>query len=303
MNRFLAYAQLIRLPNAFTAMADISLAALASGALREHLSAFICVLLSSVSLYSAGMVLNDYFDFEQDLRERPFRPLPSGRVTQRTAAVLGLSLLAAGVAFAALADSVSGADRWRALIVAGLLVGAILLYDGVLKRTGLGPIAMGSCRFLNILLGLTATGQAIPTWGWLLALAIGTYIAGVTWFARTEAHTSNQNALMLAAAVMLIGLLLALAVPALAQSLEPDIEPSRGFPYLLVAFAGFLALAVLPAIAKPAPQRVQAAVKRSVLGLVLLDAILATGLIGLAGLALVILLAPAALLGRWIYST
>jgi 4-hydroxybenzoate polyprenyltransferase len=59
----------------------------------------------------------------------------------------------------------------------------------------------------------------------------------------------------------------------------------------------------LPAIAKPAPQRVQAAVKRSVLGLVLLDAILATGLIGLAGLALVILLAPAALLGKWIYST
>jgi 4-hydroxybenzoate polyprenyltransferase len=303
MNRFLAYAQLVRLPNAFTAMADIALAALATGALQGHIAAFICVLLASVSLYSAGMVLNDYFDLEQDLRERPFRPLPSGRVTRRTALLLGLSLLAAGVAFAALADSVSGADRWRALIVAGLLVGAILLYDGVLKRTGLGPIAMGSCRFLNILLGMTANGQAIPTWGWLLALAIGTYIAGVTWFARTEAHTSNQNALMLAAAVMLVGLLLALAVPALAQYLEADVATSRGFPYLLVAFAGFLGLAVLPAIAKPAPQRVQAAVKRSVLGLVLLDAILATGLIGLAGLALVILLAPAALLGKWIYST
>src|SRR5438128_6411803 len=145
MNRFLAYAQLIRLPNAFTAMADITLAALAMAALPGHTLAFICLLLASVSLYSAGMVWNDYFDFEQDLRERPFRPLPSGRVTKRTAAFLGLSLLAAGVIFAALADSAAGADRWRALIVAGLLVGAVLLYDGALKRSALGPIAMGAC--------------------------------------------------------------------------------------------------------------------------------------------------------------
>jgi len=91
--------------NAFTAMADITLAALAMAALPGHTLAFICLLLASVSLYSAGMVWNDYFDFKQDLRERPFRPLPSGRVTKRTAAFLGLSLLAAGVIFAALADS------------------------------------------------------------------------------------------------------------------------------------------------------------------------------------------------------
>lgn len=303
MNRFLAYAQLVRLPNVFTAMADICLAALAVGALPERWMTFTCLLVASTSLYCAGMVWNDFFDFEQDLRERPFRPLPSGRVTRGTAAGLGVALLLTGITFAAGADQAAGSERWRSLTVAGLLVAAILLYDGWLKRTALGPIAMGSCRFLNILLGLTVTGQVIPTWGWLLALAVGTYIAGVTWFARTEAHASNQNVLMLAATVMLAGILLALAVPALAKYLEADVAPSIGFPYLLLAFAGYLALAVLPAIKKPVPQRVQPAVKRAVLGLVLLDAILATGLIGWWGLALVVLLAPALLLGKWVYST
>src|SRR5262245_23132332 len=104
-HRLLAYAQLVRLPNAFTAMADICLGAVALGALPGYLLSLICLLLASVSLYSAGMVWNDYFDFEQDLRERPFRPLPSGRVSKRTAVTLGCILLAGGVVFAALADA------------------------------------------------------------------------------------------------------------------------------------------------------------------------------------------------------
>ena len=303
MTRFLAYAQLVRLPNAFTAMADICLGALATGALPGGTLAFICLLIASTSLYSAGMVWNDFFDFEQDLRERAFRPLPSGRITRGAAARLGLLLLLTGVAFAGAADQAAGSDRFRALTVAGLLVVAILLYDGWLKRTAFGPVAMGSCRFLNILLGLTILGSPIPTWGWLLALAIGTYIAGVTWFARTEAHVSNQNMLLSAAAIMLLGIVLALAVPALAKYADADVAPSIGFPYLMVAFAGYLALAVLPAISRPVPQRVQPAVKRAVLGLVLLDAILAAGLVGWGGLALVLLLAPAMWLGKWIYST
>jgi len=102
---------------------------------------------------------------------------------------------------------------------------------------------------------------------------------------------------------MLLGIFFALAVPAMAKYAEADITPSLGFPYLLVAFAGYLALAVLPAIARPVPQRVQPAVKRAVLGLVLLDAILATGLVGWWGLALVALLIPALWLGKWVYST
>src|SRR5262245_66380347 len=129
MNRFLAYAQLVRLPNAFTAMADIVLAGLAIGAFPSHWLVFSCLLLASVSLYSGGMVWNDYFDFEQDLRERSFRPLPSGRVSKSAAFWLGVVLLAAGVLLAGTADALAGGERQQASIIAGLLVAAILLYD------------------------------------------------------------------------------------------------------------------------------------------------------------------------------
>src|SRR5713101_7173859 len=73
-----AYAQLLRLPNVFTALADICLgwlAALAAGASLTLWPSFAFLMCASAALYSAGMVWNDFFDIEQDQRERPFRPL------------------------------------------------------------------------------------------------------------------------------------------------------------------------------------------------------------------------------------
>src|SRR5438067_2386375 len=87
-----AYAQLVRLPNVFTAMADITLAALATAALRERWPVFVLLLLASSCLYCGGMVWNDVFDVEQDRRERPFRPLPSGRVSRGAAMRFGALL-------------------------------------------------------------------------------------------------------------------------------------------------------------------------------------------------------------------
>ena len=62
---------------------------------------------------------------------------------------------------------------------------------------------------------------------------------------------------------------------------------------------------VASAIRAPTPDRVQAAVKRSLMGLILLDAVLATALAGTAGLALLVLLAPSVYLNRrrWLYAT
>lgn len=305
--RFLPYAQLLRLPNVFTAFADICLGAFATAALPEQWLSFICLLLASGCLYCSGMVWNDYFDLEQDKRERSFRPLPSQRINLGRAVMLGLVLMAVGVGFAVLADMLRQSAEQLAwpgpsLRLAILLVTAIFLYDGWLKRTWAGPISMGACRFLNVLLGLSVGETATGTWGILLAGAVGLYIVGVTWFARTEARTSNQNMLAGAAGVMLAGLVLALSVPALAKD-SLTITPSPLFPYLLVAFGFFVGIPVLNAIHRPLPAKVQAAVKRAVLGLVLLDAILATSLAGFLGLSVALLLVPSYYLGRWIYST
>jgi 4-hydroxybenzoate polyprenyltransferase len=296
MRRFLPYAQLMRLPNVFTALADIGLGWLAVWATAPSSAgpAFLWLMASSACLYSAGMVWNDFFDLEQDRRERPFRPLPSGRIRRGAAGLLGAALLALGLAFAAAAGQTS-------LAIAGLLVVAILAYDAWLKRTVLGPVAMGTCRFLNVLLGLSLADPAV--WPWFVrgyvAFVVGLYIVGVTWFARTEARASSQAALASAACVMLAALGLGLAVPTFFEG----VGSSALFPYLLVAFGFVLAVPICKAVKNPAPKHVQAAVKRAVLGLVALDAILATAIAGTVGLVLLALLLPAMYLGRWLYST
>jgi 4-hydroxybenzoate polyprenyltransferase len=314
MSRLRAYAQLVRLPNVFTAFADIGLGALATWALPgaypgpRWLLSFACLLAASGCLYCAGMVWNDFFDLEQDQRERPFRPLPSGRVTRRAAARLGTALLGAGLGFAALGGWREEGHDWTPFIIAACIAVAVLLYDGWLKGTWAGPLGMGACRFLNVLLGLCVGSSAVAhqavaafpwDWGIHLAAVVGLYIVGVTWFARTEARISRQSALAAAAGVLLGALALALALPLW----FPPNTSSPLFPYLLVCLGFLVGLPVCQAINRPAPPAVQTAVKRAIFGLVVLDATLATAVAGSIGLVLLVLLLPATYLGRWLYST
>ncbi len=306
MSALRTYAQLVRLPNLPSALADVCLGALAAGALPRRWLPFLLLLLASACLYCAGMVWNDFFDLEQDKRERPERPLPSGRVTRRQAARFGAGLLAAGVLWAVLAGAAlaglgDAGAVWRELGLALALVAAILLYDGWLKRTPAGPVAMGACRFLNVLLAVSVSGSLLRPLGPHLALVVGLYIVGVTWFARTEARASSQAALKGAAGVMLAAFALAVALPA-------HLAPGTGsplFPYLLVALGFWIALPVCRAVASPLPGHVQAAVKRCLMGLVLLDAVLAAGVAGAVGLVILVLLAPSLYLNRkrWLYAT
>lgn len=56
-------------------------------------------MIASVSLYAGGVVLNDYFDREIDAKERPERPIPSGKVSKEFALLMGTILLLIGVSF------------------------------------------------------------------------------------------------------------------------------------------------------------------------------------------------------------
>jgi 4-hydroxybenzoate polyprenyltransferase len=305
MSRLHPYAQLIRLPNVFTALADILLGLVTTAVLGEPPAgvrwwlAGGCLLAASTCLYSAGMVWNDWFDLEQDRRERPFRPLPSQRISTKSAARLGGALIVAGLALAALAGLHAPVWDQTPLVIAVFLVAAILLYDGWLKRTRAGPVGMGACRFLNVLLGLSLWAEALTSWGLHLAGLVGLYIVGVTWFARTEARVSRHRQLVAAAIVMAAALAMALPVP---LWFSPG-ATSPLFVYLLVTTGFVVGWPVYQAILRPTPTMVQAAVKQAVFGLVLLDATLATALVGVRGLTILLLLLPAIYLGRWVYST
>ncbi len=81
-SRLRAYVELLRLPAVFTAMADVALGFLFTHPTLEPWRIFVALWLASSSLYLAGMVLNDVFDAQLDARERPERPIPSGRIAR-----------------------------------------------------------------------------------------------------------------------------------------------------------------------------------------------------------------------------
>src|SRR6266581_4496360 len=99
------YLQLVRLPNVFTAAAD-SLAGwlLVRGSFVEP-GRWVPLILTSMSVYAAGIALNDVFDVELDRVERPGRPLPSGRVSIRFAKGLAVFLLAIGLVLSGVSGS------------------------------------------------------------------------------------------------------------------------------------------------------------------------------------------------------
>lgn len=301
----LAYLQLLRLPNVFTAIADVLM-----GFLFTH-AAFVpgdgwslgLLVMASALLYTAGMVLNDVFDVAIDAQERPWRPIPSGRVSLRTARWVGWQLLAIGVLAGALAGFSSAALRPG--LVAGLLAVCVVLYDGPLKRTAAGPLGMGACRMLNVLLGMSLAAEPWQTEHWLVAAAVGVYIVGVTWFARAEAGQSPRGPLIGGMSVMLLGVALLILLPGCTDRLLGVIQQQPARWSLLIIILGLvIGLRCLWALIEPTPRRVQMAVKQSLMSLIILDAAVCFAVRGpAAAIAILLLLFPATLLGTRLYST
>src|SRR5918912_2081091 len=94
------YLRLIRLPNLFTVPSNILVGYLAL-ITPFHIDVLQLLLLatSSILLYASGLIFNDYFDIQTDLMERPYRPLPSGKISKRTASTIGVaSMVSANLA-------------------------------------------------------------------------------------------------------------------------------------------------------------------------------------------------------------
>ena len=210
-SRPLAYAQLMRIPNVFTAIADVLMGFFVTHMLPLPWVPMAVLAAASSCLYLAGMVLNDVFDVEQDAVERPNRPIPSGRSSIGAARMLGLELLVVGCALGWLGSYLGGSPR--AGIVATALAALVFAYDRILKRTPAGPLAMGGCRFLNVLLGMSLAPTEWHEVHWMIAAGIGVYIVGVTWFARSEAASPSRTQLTGGLIVMAAGLGLLLWFP------------------------------------------------------------------------------------------
>ncbi len=301
------YFELMRLPNVFTSMADVAMGFLFVRDLTGTLDYCLLALLlaSSSLLYLAGVVLNDLFDLELDSRERPDRPLPSGRISPRAALIFGCGLLFAGAALGSAAAFVIRHIMPAAIAI--ILLTSILIYDAGLKFTPIGPLLIGACRMFNVLLGMSAAATPFTAEHWVVAASVGLYIAGVTWFAKTENIRSSRLQLSLSTLVMLSGIALLSTLPHWIETarLTPllEAEPQR-WPLLILILGMFIGWRCVRAIIAPTPAQVQAAVAQSILSLIILDAAACFAVRGVfSSLMILILLLPAMYFGKWIELT
>ncbi len=203
-----AWLELLRPPNLFTVPGDVVAGWFLAGGTGTKASTLAALAGSSLCIYSAGLVINDLADIETDRRERPERPIPSGRVSPRAASFLAVLLLAGGIGLA-------GAAGMWCLCVAGALVVLVVFYDLLAKRVPvLGPLVMGSCRGANLVLGASAGlgAGAIILPLVLAASAEAAYVAAVTAVAAREVEgPPGPMVRWLPAAVIGAGLALLLA--------------------------------------------------------------------------------------------
>ncbi|WP_100615712.1 UbiA-like protein EboC [Confluentibacter citreus] len=261
---------LMRPPNLPTAAADIIAGAAIVGLFvtswveipQGKIVDFIFLILASVFLYAGGVVLNDVFDLKIDKEERPERPIPNGVVSLKTASLLGGSLLVLGVILSFFSNVHAG-------FLALGLTGAIVLYDSLAKHhVFFGPLAMGFCRGLNLLLGMCVLGLP-PFSKWIYILIPIIYIFAVTLISRGEVHGHNKMNIKLSA------LLYSLVIFFILFYNSTDIDVVLQVAPFLLLFGLSIFIPLAKAYKINSPTNIKKAVKAGVLSLVVMDAAIA----------------------------
>lgn len=300
------WARLVRLPNLPTPLADIGLGVVIALTLGNRVEPIPALLIgvASLLLYAAGMVLNDWCDREEDAKWRPDRPIPAGSIRPLQALLAGLAMAGGGLAFTGLVDFGS-INHSGSFPVAICLTGMILFYDAWAKGTPLGPLAMGACRGLNVLLGATVGSPALRLTGidplvlFLPVVNSFLYISGVTWFARTEERQSRPLQLGLATLVILLALGLACILPFITES-GFETPTQAAVPLSLM---GVILLVLSPKLFAAwklgTPQSVQSAVGWLLAFYIPFQSAQASALIGPWGILILALFPLVLLLRRW----
>ena len=178
--------ELGRVSNLPTVWSNVLTGAALSGASLSPAPLAIAGLAGSL-FYVGGMFLNDAFDAEIDARERPERPIPSGRATRRQVFAIGTALLGGGLALLALSAALGSSPSGLALPAAGLATAlAVVFYDRFHKGVAWSPLVMGLCRAGLYVIGALSVSPHLPELTLLGAGALLLYVVGLTHIARFE---------------------------------------------------------------------------------------------------------------------
>ena len=159
-----AYLELARPINGLIAFISVYLGGMFAVGMREwvivtNVDVFMAAT-AALLLLSAGNVLNDFCDSEIDRINKPRRPIPSGRVSRRSALVFSVILMGLGIWFGFFVNLYTAAIT---IVVSGCLI----LYAVFLKQTPLfGNLLVGALTGLTFIVGgasvRTVFGTFVP---------------------------------------------------------------------------------------------------------------------------------------------
>ncbi len=262
--------QIMRPANIITAIADVIAGIAISGFFMDfqftkrsvfHIT-LLCI--STSGLYGGGIVFNDIFDLKQDKINRPERVIPSGRLSLTSAIKLGAALLFIGVATAFYVSIFSG-------IIALAIAVSALIYDKFSKNyTFLGPINMGLCRGLNLILGMSIISNLEPKY-YLIGILPILFISAITLTAQKETKGNNKLAITMA---MTLDASIILGFYLISQHFYFSIK--RAIVFLIIWYT-VNSYAKLNAIINNNPKTIMKAVKIGILSLIPLNATYVAG--------------------------
>ena len=326
------YLLLIRAPNLFTVPSNILSGYFATTLLGDaNITQLLFLIFSSIFLYVAGIILNDYFDINVDRKERPNRPLASGQITKRSALLIATSTIVAG-------NVLSWSVSWNSFIISFCLTIVIFIYNYWLKRNRAGnPLTMGSARFLNVLLGgssalglVTKMDLTLVFIGYCLFL----YTASISLLSMKEVSTGERFSNKAWIPIVLSFLTVLLTVGSILVAGFSGYFQTA-FILNLIIFSCIMCISFFhlfsrlkritnltsrgqykksyPKIEEDSvdsinqttiSREIQQKVKTMILSIVVLDSIFLSGLVGIyAGFAVLLLVIPPILLGRKLYVT
>jgi len=297
-SNFKNYLLLIRLPNLFTLPSNILLGFVLVTTFTLTITSAVQILILiaiSTLLYCVGLVLNDLFDYEIDKKERPNRPLASGKISRKIAIIIVTT-------FTAIALILSLLVSVTTFGISVLLLVIIFGYDKYLKNTNAGPFTIAAARVTNVILGSSANiigvdnfTQNIP---FMFVISITfVYVSLIGFLSRYEVQGFNENIKSYLIPIIIAVIVSSILVFNLIGFFKHE-------SLLILALFSFIMAKAIYKIHKKDSTGIQQTIQLMILSVIILDSIFLTGIAGLTvGAPVLILLAPLLILARKMYMT
>ncbi len=292
------YLVLVRLPNLFTLPSNILVGMATVSSLAFTLTSFTQFLLLvtiSVLLYCVGIVLNDLYDFDIDKKERPNRPLPSGKISRRSAIVLV-------AIFSTIALILSLQVSFSTLVISSILFSVIFGYDKYLKNTHAGPFTIASARVMNILLGTSVSLRSVDSYSQIVTLTFVliitfVYVSLIGFISRYEVHGFSDNTKLLLPPAIVATVISSIILFSLMGFFKLE-------SLIILSLFSFIMIISFSRIYRRDSGRTQQIVRNMILSIIVLDSTFLTGIIGIElGLVVLTLMAPLLVLANKMYMT